>query len=131
MNINVDAIISGKNIKYQPMSFDELPKEPNSEIYNHLVHHDRPDLWKSYLDYSENTDLEHWEVLRSNVIPNHDYLAQKTVWQKCELSAEENGKSYWQTQYGLTFPSVEIVTQILTEAARADYADDDSDRPSM
>ena len=121
MHIDMDAIIHGKNIDYQPLTFNELPKEPNSEIYQHLYQYDRPDLWKNYLDYFENTDLAHWKVLRSNVIPNHDYLAQKTVWQACEDSAKSSSD----------FPDFDTVTQILIEAVRADIADVDNDRPSM
>lgn len=89
-----DGLIDGKPV-YRPreseVGFSELPRG-KCEVYRLCVKHNRPDLWKAYVEFAQNPNRETWRELRSKCIPWHGL---STVWQRVErVAQQQDGKDY-------------------------------------
>ncbi|WP_305906273.1 hypothetical protein Q9L42_020735 (plasmid) [Methylomarinum sp. Ch1-1] len=95
MDIDGDAIIDGRLVHVPVLTFEDLPKLPNSKIYQYVQRFDRPDLWQGYLNFKEHPTEESWYALRHMIMPRVDFLREKTVWATCEAFASRiDGKGF-------------------------------------
>ncbi|MFW6046807.1 MAG: hypothetical protein ACOCP4_03345 [Candidatus Woesearchaeota archaeon] len=114
IDVEGDNIINGKAVfDDPPLTFEDLPTA-NNKLYDALVEHDRPDMWKSFLDFKEKPNMETWDNLRCKNIP----WGGGTVWQLMEKEAKErDGKDFeFSGRYQQTYPSFMEVNKAVVES---------------
>ncbi len=89
----------GKPGYYEQASFEKLPRRPDSPIYQACLQADRPDIWASWIAFTDSPSETTWAQLRNHVIPWTTRYGvaggMRTVWQACEKAAtERDGKDF-------------------------------------